>query len=390
MIDDELFGRYARAIDANADLLKAAVLSLESSLSGVPDAQLPQAMGALYASLVAEYGGYAAAIACDFYESQREISGVSGSYEPAMADPADRALLYHDAREASSSSAGLQSALGKLQCKAVQRAMEQADATVIGNASRDPAHPLFALVPHAGACGFCVMLASNGFVYHSKARANASRHPSCRCRPVADFDTGNPSLAGYDPDAMRAAYRNAKKKVEEDARAKWEAMDAEERGRWAVKGKGAYDHYLRNRVAAEMGTRDRGWLMTGKPCEISKEAGAKPWAKEKAIASMLAAKGFSVRFVKEAADKKTFDAYLNGVPYEFKVPESYNGKTVKNQFKKAVGKGTRNLVIGNVVNRAPMRETSEKVRELFDGGEFGEISDVLLVGEDGQIVRLKR
>ena len=66
MIDDALFEEYASAIDANADLLKAAVSSLESSLAGVPDGRLPQVLGALYASLVVEYGGYAAAIACEF------------------------------------------------------------------------------------------------------------------------------------------------------------------------------------------------------------------------------------------------------------------------------------------------------------------------------------
>ena len=135
--------------------------------------------------------------------------------------------------------------------------MEQADATIIGNASRDPAHPLFALVPHAGACGFCIMLGSNGFVYHSRAKANASRHPNCRCRPVVDFDTENPALAGYDPDAMHGAYSDARAAVEDDARAEWDAMSEEERAKWKVDGKGAYDHYLRNRIAAEMSARQR-------------------------------------------------------------------------------------------------------------------------------------
>ena len=137
MIDDALFEEYASAIDANSDLLRAAVSSLESSLAGVSDRQLPQVMGALYASLVVEYGGYAAAIACEFYERQRAASGAKGTYAPTMEDGADQALLYYDAREAASSSVGLQSALGKLQGTAVQRAMEQADATIIGNASRE-------------------------------------------------------------------------------------------------------------------------------------------------------------------------------------------------------------------------------------------------------------
>ena len=39
MIDDALFEEYASAIDANSDLLRAAVSSLESSLAGVSDRQ---------------------------------------------------------------------------------------------------------------------------------------------------------------------------------------------------------------------------------------------------------------------------------------------------------------------------------------------------------------
>ena len=35
------------------------------------------------------------------------------------------------------------------------------------------------------------------------------------------------------------------------------AMSEEERAKWKVDGKGAYDHYLRNRIAAEMSARQR-------------------------------------------------------------------------------------------------------------------------------------
>ena len=101
------------------------------------------------------------------------------------------------------------------------------------------------------------MLGSNGFVYHSRAKANASRHPNCRCRPVVDFDTENPALAGYDHDAMHGAYSDARAAVEDDAHAKWNAMSEEEREKWKVDGRGAYDHYLRNRIAAEMSARQR-------------------------------------------------------------------------------------------------------------------------------------
>ena len=83
--------------------------------------------------------------------------------------------------------------------------MGYADATIQGNAMADPAHPRWALVPHAGACDWCRMIGSRGFVFKSSATAGAERHPSCRCIPVADF-SDSPALDGYDPAALYDEY----------------------------------------------------------------------------------------------------------------------------------------------------------------------------------------
>ena len=93
-----------------------------------------------------------------------------------------------------------------LAARAVQRAMGYADATIQGNAMADPARPRWALVPHAGACDWCRMIGSRGFVFKSSATAGAERHPSCRCIPVADF-SDSPALDGYDPAALYDEYR---------------------------------------------------------------------------------------------------------------------------------------------------------------------------------------
>ena len=135
--------------------------------------------------------------------------------------------------------------------------MEQADETLLQNARRDPARPKWALVPHSGACGWCAMLASNGFVYASESTANKSRHPNCRCRPVVDFDD-DPLLEGYDHGRYEREYFKARKDIEDDVRKEWAAMSDEERDQWKVKGKGAYDHYMRNRITAQMDTRRAG------------------------------------------------------------------------------------------------------------------------------------
>ena len=111
-------------------------------------------------------------------------------------------LLASDVDEALRNSA----VAAALAARAVQRAMGYADATIQGNAMADPAHPRWALVPHAGACDWCRMIGSRGFVFKSSATAGAERHPSCRCIPVADF-SDSPALDGYDPAALYDEYR---------------------------------------------------------------------------------------------------------------------------------------------------------------------------------------
>lgn len=256
MISRELFERYAKAIDANADLLQAAVAQLEAKLSGIPPSEAEAALTAAYMALVARYGSFAAAIAVDFYTRQREASGVSSVFVPELSGTAPAWALRWDVSDAYSGR-DLAKAVEKLGGRSVQRVMEQADDTLLRNARRDPARPKWALIPHAGACGWCAMLASNGFVYASEATAGKSRHPHCRCRPVVDFD-GDPLLEGYDYSRYEKEYLKARKAVEQDAREKWDAMSDEERAAYKAKGRGAYDHYLRNRITAQMDARRAG------------------------------------------------------------------------------------------------------------------------------------
>ncbi len=258
MIDAATFGAYAAALDANSDLLQAAVAELEGELSGVPAAALPQALGARYSALVMSYGASAAAVAVDLYARLRAAAGVHGAYEPQQAAAQDAPLLLWDAASALDSAGGdLARALPTLSGRAVQRAMERADSTLLENAARDPAHPRWALVPQAGACAWCRMIAANGFMYHSEAKAAGARHANCRCRPVVDFDAANEGLPGYDAGKLHDEYRAARAAVEEDAKSEWDAMSPEERSRYGGKRRGSFDHYLRNRIVAEMGAGGR-------------------------------------------------------------------------------------------------------------------------------------
>lgn len=97
---------------------------------------------------------------------------------------------------------------------AMQRLVEQpARDTIEENGKRDKrGRPRFARVPSGGkTCAFCFMLASRGFVYGSTKKAGGDGnkfHDDDRCMIVPGWGD-NPTVAGYDPDAMYDIYQEA-------------------------------------------------------------------------------------------------------------------------------------------------------------------------------------
>lgn len=251
MISTEDFESYRRALDTNADLIQAAILDLGRSLVGLSGDELLNVLSSAYYSLVNEYGSYAAAVAVEFYEQQRATSNLK-PYEAEQFSPDNHGLLYYDAQQALQLGMEIDSVLTELAGKSQQRVMEYADETLIQNASRDPAKPKWALVPSTGACAWCRMMASNGFMYSSKVSANRARHPHCLCTPVIDFGT-DAGVDGYDPDALYDEYKAAYDKAKETAWDEWSALTKEEKDKYKVKGRGAFDHFLRNKTLQIMG-----------------------------------------------------------------------------------------------------------------------------------------
>ena len=402
MIDRDAFDAYDRALSTNADLVAEAVRALAKVLDGLAGDELVAALDAEYPRLVTSYGTVASAAAVEFYARQREASGVSEPYEAAQFYPRDWGLLRFDVASEAARGRELGAVLDALAGRSQQRVMAYADETIGRNSQLDPAHPLWAIVPHTGACAWCVTLGSFGFTYGSRGIAAAARHPSCRCTPACDFDRDSPSLAGYSPEEMYDSYRMCQDAVRDDAERRWRAMSDEERSRYTSAGhahkdgtRGArrvdYQAYLKRRTVEEMDRRDRGWLQGGEDPKVTRERGARPWRKERAVARVLSANGYEVAFVREPKDRKVYDARLCGVPYEFKVPEEFNPeKTIKNQFKKAVGKGTDKLVISNCANHASNDEMCSAIEAFMKAGGFPEISEVLYAGEDGLVRRFTR
>ena len=246
MVDEQLFNGYRTALGASADMARETVEQLIAQYSGtLTRAELSE----VYAALVRKLGKYAAQVALEFYEAMREQADVTAEYTPKTFEPDNAGLLAWDVSNQTAA---------QLPGIAAQRVMQYADETITQNAWSDPAHPRYALVPHAGACGWCMLIGSNGWMYSSRKTAAATRHANCKCTVVADFDVKNPSLKGYDPGALVDVYAQARSNVASDAQRQWSQMDEAERAKYtrtyrsSKVSTGVYDAYLRNRIVAEM------------------------------------------------------------------------------------------------------------------------------------------
>lgn len=238
MVDATLYADYSKALGATADV---AELAMQAALGAL---ELDGDIDAAYRALVTSYAGISAEVASEFYANQRELAALDAAYAAQPFAKADDALLAYDV--ANNSRASLPGLAG-------QRVLESADNTIYRNMRKDPAKVKWALVPHAGACAWCRLMGSNGFMYSREyGRGEGMRHANCRCTMVADFDTRNPKLDGYDDSALFKEYRQARAEVESDAQAEWSSMSAEQRAAYKAKGRGAYDHFLRNRIVARM------------------------------------------------------------------------------------------------------------------------------------------
>lgn len=249
MIDKQQFERYEKALHVNADLVKAAVIALEGELNTLSGDALNRQLLASYMALVDEYGRYAAAVALEFYEQQRQEAGLLDDYEAQMFAPNNARLLAWEVAEKRKQAADAAGALNLLGNSAIQRVNAYADETIIRNAQTDPASPKWALVPHAGACAWCRMIGGLGFQYSKEyGKGEGMRHDSCKCTMVVDFDTKHPSLDGYNDLAYAKAYNQAQKEVLGDNPYDvWDVMSSEEKGQYK-----SYDHWRRNVTLAYM------------------------------------------------------------------------------------------------------------------------------------------
>ena len=106
----------------------------------------------------------------------------------------------------------------------------------------------YARVPSGKSCAFCLMLASRGFVYHSRTSAGEDKghyHLHCHCAVVA----GNlkTKVNGYDPDGLNERMTELAASLDIDD---WMAAAA--------------DKGLTKVLNRELANRDRRWVLNGK------------------------------------------------------------------------------------------------------------------------------
>lgn len=240
MVNRELFESYRDALGASADMAKACVENLMANYSGeLSQSELTQ----VYQGLIKKLGIYAAQAALEFYRAQRELAQVEGEYEAQVYAPNDTALLAYDVAH---------NKPAELPGTAIQRVLTYADETIYRNGARDHAKVMYAVVPHPGACGWCLLVGSNDWSYKTKSAAENQRHPNCKCTVVADFDTDNPYLEGYDPAELQQAYYDAYNATYDAIRDEWNGMTYEEQLKYGRKGRGDFDVFRTKRIVAEM------------------------------------------------------------------------------------------------------------------------------------------
>ena len=210
----QLLTQFERANDGIANLLDRDLMAFLASLNlDRPDAAKLDLFDYVPV-LVSEYGDMAATVAADWYDELRASEGVRGSFRAPLApltpDEQVNARLGFATRLDGPLFTGQADILaGFLGSISNEYALQPGRETVAQAAHKDNAG--YARVPEPGACKFCLMLASRGFVY-AKENAGQSKkfHGKCRCNIMPAWDETRARVEyGYDPEFLKKQYRES-------------------------------------------------------------------------------------------------------------------------------------------------------------------------------------
>lgn len=208
----QLLTTFERANDGIASLVDRDLLAFLAAVDFGKPGAVRDALFDFVPALVAEYGDVAATVAADWYMELRDAEGVGGSFAaplaPAVPDEQVKARLGFAARPDGPLWAGQADTLTAfLGMMSNEYALQPGRDTVMQAAHKDNA--AYARIPERGACKFCLMLASRGFVYSKSTAGDAKKfHGKCRCNAMPVWDETRARVEyGYDPDALYDQYR---------------------------------------------------------------------------------------------------------------------------------------------------------------------------------------
>ena len=195
---------YSDALNVVSEKARAALVDALSQIDYSADvADVRNAVIAIMQPACGASSTMAARLAADFYDGLRARFGIDDGFTaevdsqrvPEATDGAVRAFVQDlvDGKP-------IEQFVGKCADRIDYETRLAANKCIEFNAKNDPKKPRWARIPTgAETCQFCIMLASRGFVYHSKETASHA-HANCNCVITPSWDK-SPTAQGYDPDA---------------------------------------------------------------------------------------------------------------------------------------------------------------------------------------------
>ncbi len=200
----------------------------------------------------------AAQAAAEFFATVRAASvpddGFAPDAAPTREPKATEAAVRGMAAKLVAGSQTVEGFARALADRASYEVRRQAASTMAANVAADPRKPRWARVPGGGeTCGWCMMLASNGYSYASEAEAAGRHwHANCDCSVVPVY--GGSSIEGFDAQVRECgeAYRAARDSI--DFEAEWDALGDDYKAAHYLDDEGftSYDKFKAARIASAM------------------------------------------------------------------------------------------------------------------------------------------
>ena len=275
-------------------------------------------------------------------------------------------------------------------------------------------------------CAFCFMLASRGFVYHTKQSAGEgfghSYHRHCDCIIVPGFheSTGisaDKQIEGYEPSKLYERYKSCLDAVQTPQHT-WSADAFNADVRAGKVGADEWEKWKLKRLCAEIDTRDTNWLWNGQKTKTDYSLNSKSnygeliksnnYAKENIKNKGNEWRDLWVHHVLEengiqcqTQDSKNLDLKINGQWWEIKSPETPDEASnevnelgfIESNIKKATRQfHNRQLNDVRIIFNAKYRQDVND-ETMFNEIEYQmkkrSVTEVIYINEKGQLFRLK-